>query len=325
MAVFLTVGLLALITDDVTSPAALVPMVFLQFAVGALFGWGFARGTVFVVNRIQLDYAGLYPVLTLGFVAVTYAAATLAGGSGFLAVYIAGLILGNSKIVHLASLRRFHDGIAWLMQIAMFLALGLLVFPSDLAPVALRALAVAAVLVFVARPLATICALARSRYTWRERLFTSWVGLRGAVPIILATYPQVEGIPAADLVFDAVFFIVIVSVIVQGTTVGLAARVLRVDAPPERMEPTLTDAVDAVPGSFLHELEVAAGARAVGRALFELGLPPGVLAVLLTREDRHLVPQGSTVIEAGDRILVLADTGTLPAVERVLGDASGLD
>jgi len=320
MAVFLTIGFLELVTDDASSPLTLAPLFAQQMAVGGFVGYAIARLAVVGTNRIRLDYIGLYPVLTIAVVALAYAAAALLGGSGFLAVYIVGLVFGNSKVVHRASLMRFHDAIAWIMQIGMFLVLGLLVFPSDVVEVAARALAVAAVLVVVARPVATFVALGFSTFGTRERLLVSWVGLRGAVPIVLATYPRVEDVEHADLVFNTVFFIVIVSVLVQGTSIPLVARFLRLDAPPTRPEPTLPDVADVMPGSTLQELEISPGSAADGAALLELRLPGGVLAVLLTRGDAYFVPQGSTVLRGGDRVLVLADSRSLPALLRLFQD-----
>jgi cell volume regulation protein A len=185
-----------------------------------------------LIARLHLDVEGLYRVLTIGLALFTYAATALLGGSGFLAVYLVGLLLGNSQVEGIERIGRFHDSLAWLMQIAMFLILGLLVFPSRLPTVALAGLLITLVSVFVARPVAVLLALLPlRRMPLREKCFVAWVGLRGAVPIVLATFPLLAGLPRAELLFDLVFFVVLASVLLQGTTVPLVARWLGVAQP----------------------------------------------------------------------------------------------
>ena len=237
MAIFLTISLLDLITEPATGAVDILLLFVTQMSVGAVVGFVAGRGSVFAINRIHLGFEGLYPVGLIATVLLAYSATDLLGGSGFLAVYVAGLAMGRSPFIHKKSLMRFADGLAWLMQIALFLVLGLLVFPSQLLPVAGRALALCAVLLFVARPLAVAPLLAPARFNWRETIFVSWVGLRGAVPIVLATFPLVRGIPEASLIFNVVFFIVLASVLFQGTTIPWVARRLGVDAPAGRRDP----------------------------------------------------------------------------------------
>lgn len=214
---------------------------------------------------------------------------------------------------------RFADGLAWLMQITMFLALGLLVFPSHLPPVALRALVISAALILVARPLATMALLAPTKVTTQQALMVSWVGLRGAVPIILATFPLVEGMAHAELLFNVVFFIVLTSVLVQGTTIPLVARRLGVDAPLEQRRSAPLELVAPTQGSTdLHELTVNEGALAAGLQLVDLKLPAGALIVLVTRGDDFIVPQGSTILEPGDAVLLLADDDILPPARALI-------
>lgn len=308
MAVFLTVGFLELLANPGTDALTLVPWFVLQMGVGAVVGLAMARVSVLAVNRLRLEYDGLYPVVLIAVVLATFGVADLLGGSGFLAVYLAGIMLGNASFIHKRSLVRFADGLAWMMQIAMFLVLGLLVFPSDLGPVAGRALLIALVLVFVARPVATTLVLALARFGVRPTLFVAWVGLRGAAPIILATFPLVEGIPQAETIFNVVFFIVITSVLVQGTSVARVARMLRVDAPVPRRTVAAIDLVESgSPTTTLHELVVGPAAPAAGQRVMDLGLPGGALVVLVTRADERVVPQGSTVLQPGDGLLLLAD------------------
>jgi cell volume regulation protein A len=226
MAVVLTIGLIELIKHPDTSVVEFVVLFVRQLGLGALVGLVMARVTVVAVNRLRLASEGLYPVLTLGMVVLTFGLTAAIGGSGFLAVYVAGLVLGTAEYVNKPSIVRFHDAIAWLAQIAMFLVLGLLVFPSRLVDEAGQALVVCGVLVFVARPLAVLLSLAPFRASLRESGLVSWIGLRGAVPIVVATYPLVAGVPEAQRIFDAVFFIVATSVLVQGTTISAVARKL---------------------------------------------------------------------------------------------------
>ncbi len=323
MAVFLTVAFLELLTEDGATVAGLVPLFLAQMAVGGVAGVLAGKGAVLAINRVRLEYEGLYPVVMIALVLLTYGVAATLGGSGFLAVYVAGLVMGHERFVHKRSLTRFADGLAWLMQIAMFLVLGLLVFPSDLAPVAGKALLVSLVLIFVARPLAAGPLLLLAGFRPREALMVSWVGLRGAVPIVLATFPLVEGLAQAELLFNVVFFIVLTSVLLQGTTIPVVARWMGVDAPLERRRRQLVDAVEA--GSAmtdLHEVVVAADSLAAGRQIVDLQLPQGVLVVLVHRADDFVIPQGSTVLMPGDTVLLLADDGAL-ALARSLIEARG--
>lgn len=298
----------------------LLPLFVQQMAVGGIIGYGFARAAVVAINRLRLEYEGLYPVLGVTVVLLVYGATAELGGSGFLAVYIAGLTMSSHQFLHKRSLLRFHDAIAWLMQIAMFLALGLLVFPSDLPAVAGRALLMSAVLILVARPLAVLLTLTPLRFPIRDTFLVSWVGLRGAVPIILATFPLVEGLPQSEVVFNTVFFITITSVLVQGTTIPIAARLLRVTA---SAPPSTTHLAELIPDGAvskdLVEMSLPGTARAAGRQIVEVGLPTGVLIVLLSRDDDAIVPQGGTVLEPGDRLLVLVDADTAAEVREILG------
>lgn len=319
MAVFLTIAFLEMLTEPGTSVVQFVPVFAAQMGVGAAVGYAVARGAVLAINRLRLGYEGLYPVVLIAIVLLTYGAAQLLGGSGFLAVYVAGIAMGNLRFIHRKSLMRFADGLAWLMQITMFLALGLLVFPSELWPVAGRGLLMSAVLILVARPVATIAVLAVTRLGIRQMLLVSWVGLRGAVPIVLATFPAVEGVPQADTIFNVVFFIVLTSVLVQGTTIPIVARRLGVDAPLRSRRPSPLEHVESGDADTdLHEIEIPDGSPAEGRQLVELHLPEGALIVLINRNDDFVVPQGSTVLRAGDTVLLLADRDSLPRARALI-------
>jgi cell volume regulation protein A len=308
MAVFLTVAVLQLMTQPSASAADLALAFLLQMPLGAAVGYATGRAGVFLVNRIRLGYEGLYAVLTLSLALLTYGLAYVVGGNGFLAVYLAGIVIGNRPLIHRRTLLLFHDGAAWLMQIAMFLTLGLLVFPSRLVPVAWEGFLIAAVLMLLARPAAVFLCLLPARLTVREKAFVSWVGLRGSVPIVLATFPLVAGVPRADQVFNVVFFVVLLSVLAQGATVSLAARLLGVEAPPpvRRDYPLEFNPVDGLK-SEMKELVVPEGSPWAGRAVVDLGLPSGLLIVLIARGSEFVQPKGATRLAAGDTLLVLAE------------------
>ncbi|HNS50852.1 MAG TPA: potassium/proton antiporter [Anaerolineae bacterium] len=319
MAVLLTVGLIQLIGQPSLSPGYLIGFFLRQMLVGAVVGYGTGKVALFLVNRLRLGFEGLYPVLTLSLALLGFGLTDRIGGSGFLAVYLAGIVLGNSDFIHKKSLLRFHDGMAWIMQIVMFLALGLLVFPSRIVPVAGAGLAIAACLMLVARPIAVFATLLLSRLSWREKAFISWVGLRGAVPVILATYPLLAGIPQAELLFNAVFFVVLTSVLLQGTSLPLVARWLKVDAPvaPRRVYPIEYTPMSGL-SSELKELPVPPGSPVTGKAIVELGLPDNFLVILVARDNDFLVPSGGTVLQAGDILLALSDKESLDRVQAKL-------
>ncbi|MDI6877719.1 MAG: potassium/proton antiporter [Methanomicrobiales archaeon] len=307
MAVFLTIGIISLILMPERSALTLVPLFIQQMAVGGLFGYGMGWLTVHLINRLKLEFEGLYPVLTLTMVLLTYGVTAALGGSGFIAVYICGLVLGNSTFVHKNSLIRFHEGIAWLMQITLFLTLGLLVFPSHLLPLIVPGILIALFLIFIARPVAVLLCLLPWRMDMREKVMVSWVGLRGAVPIVLATFPLLAGVPQADIIFNLVFFIVLISALLHGTSIPLVAQWLDVAAP---LRSTRGLAMDIAPESDapseLIELTVPPGAAVAGKQIVDLGLPPGALIILMEKKSERFVPNGSTVLEAGDNLLILA-------------------
>jgi len=326
-AVFLTVGFISLLQADGTTPLGLAASFVVQMSVGIVAGVLLAKGAVAVINRLRLEFDGLYPVATFAFVLAMFEVVTWVGGSGFLAAYVAGVTMANSEFLHKRSLLRFHDAIAWLMQIGMFVLLGLLVFPSELLPVAIPSLAVAALLMFIARPLASLITLAPFRRPAREIGFVSWVGLRGAAPIILATFPVVANIPNAEKIFNVVFFVVLTSVLVQGTTIPMIARYLDVESgDADELAPVSFDTVIVGDTTHnLHEVRIIAGARADGARVVELALPGEMLIIMLRRGDTTILPQGGTTLRAGDELLVFAESGIFEELHSVFGrsDADG--
>jgi len=308
MAIFLTIGIIQWILNTIAHPAGLLLLFVTQMGIGLLIGWLLSHVSLYLINRLKLGYEGLYPVLTFALVFLTFGLADLLQGSGFLAVYVLGLLLGKEDFLHKRSLLRFFDGNAWLMQIALFITLGLLVFPSQIKPVILSGMLISLALILIARPAAVFITLLPFHYTAREKAFLSWVGLRGAVPVVLATFPLVAGVSGADGVFNLVFFIVITSVLLQGTLLPQVARWLKVDAPLAR-KPQLPLEVLSGHGvkGDLKEIQVHPGSPAIGKAVYELKLPAEYLIILLLREGEYIQPNGSLVLRADDVLLSLSE------------------
>lgn len=305
MAIFLTVGLIALIMGTADSTAGLLLLFVLQFGVGGLVGIGIGVAATWVVNRINLDYAGLYPVLVLAFGLLAFGLAAVLQGSGFLAVYIAGIVLGNNSLVYRNGIFLFHDAAAWLGQIVLFVMLGLLSFPSRLAAVAVDGLVIALVLIFIARPVAVALSAFPFRFNLRELSFLSWVGLKGAVPITLATFPLLEGMQGGGLIFNVVFFVVLVSAVTQGWSLPLVARWLRLGTRSEATTPITVEinALRHVDGDIV-EYRVASASPVVGKTLRELALPYEVTVTLVVRGNEVIMPRGRTVLMPGDQVFV---------------------
>jgi cell volume regulation protein A len=232
MAVVLTIALIRLLTEPATSFGELVLFFVMQMAVGMAIGIAMGEIMRRTLNALDLELEGIYPVLSVALALLTYGLTAFLDGSGFLAVYLAGLVMARKPFTHQQSILRFHDGLAWLMQVSMFLLLGLQVFPARLVPIAWVGLLVSLFLIFVARPASVHAALAFSPMSYKEQTLVAWAGLRGAVPIILATFPFLAGIKQADTIFHLVFFIALTSVVIQGTAIPLLTRVLKIGGPP---------------------------------------------------------------------------------------------
>ena len=318
MAVFLTVALIGIMTHPETRWFSLIPMFIQQMTLGAALGYGMGKLIVLIMNRVALEFEGLYPVMTLSLILLTYGVADEFGANGFLAVYITGLVMGKHDFIHKRSISRFHDGLSWLMQIAMFLVLGLLVFPSHLLPIVGLGLLASLFLIVVARPLSVLATLAFSGMTLNEKLMVSWVGLRGAVPIVLATFPLLAGMPKAEMIFNLVFFIVLTSILLQGTSIPLVARWLKLETRVrDRVHPLELERTSGF-DSQLVDVEVAKGSSVIGKQIVAAGFPKGALIVLIERGDGFFVPNGGTVIELEDRLLVLANEQDLSATRAIV-------
>lgn len=319
MAVFLTIGVIGLLQRPDMSIASLVPAFVIDMGIGTAAALAFSRVLIFIINHLKLSYEGLYPALLIALSLFTYTITTALKGNGFLAVYLTGIFLGNANLLHKKTIGHFYDGTAWLMQIVMFLALGLLVFPSQIFPVIGSGLLISAFLMFVARPLSVFVCLAPEKLNLREKTMISWVGLRGAVPIILATFPLLAGIPRAETIFNIVFFIVLTSVIFQGTSLPFVSKLLNVDAPlPNKrvypLEFEYTGDIDA----GLEDLIVPYNSKVVGKRLVEMNAPQGCLIVLISRDDKFFIPNGSTILQEGDVLLVLADKKDLQKLQAIV-------
>jgi len=309
MAFFLTISFVELVIHPEASMALLIPKFLKGMLLGALCGFGAGKLMVFVINRINLDVAGLYPVLVMSLMFFSFSFTDAIGGNGFLAVYGAAIILGNSNLIHKKSLIKFFDGMAWLMQIVMFLTLGLLVFPSHIIPILGEGILISVFLILIARPLSVFLMLSRAKdLNFRKKLFISWVGLRGAAPIVFATYPLIAGVHYADTIFNLVFFISVSSVVLQGSTLSLMAKWLRVGVPEKLKRKFPLDLeLQENSKSELIEIDISGNSEIIGKQIVQLKLPKGSIIVLIHRKDKYVTPSGETPIEAGDHLLVLAD------------------
>jgi cell volume regulation protein A len=270
--------------------------------------WAFAR--------LPHSIGAFAPVASVAAGALSFGVADVIGGSGFLAVYLVGLAVGSTPSRYRRQLVAFHEGLAFLAQVVMFVLLGLLVFPHQLGSVALSGLALTALLVILIRPIAVWLSTALSQFTTRERAFLGWAGLRGAVPIVLGTFVLSAKIESADTIFNAVFFVVLVSTLIQGTTLEwIAERLQVVSLAPKMVAPPLE--VDALSSLELIEFDVAPDHAIAGAAVRELGLPRTALVAVIARGDETIPPRGSTVIEPGDRLFVLAPRSMRPELEDV--------
>jgi len=282
----------------------------LQLGIGAAAGFLLGKLAVLIINHIKIDNDSLYPILVLTFCIFIFSVCYFIKGNGFLAVYIGGLVIGNSKFIHKRTSLKFFDGLAWLFQLIMFLTLGLLVNPHELIPIIIPGLIISFLMIFVSRPLSVFISLLPFRkMPVRDKAYVSWVGLRGAVPIIFAIFPLVENVPHARLIFNIVFFCTLVSLLVQGTSLPMVARWLRLADKPPRNAKLVDFDVDfsADIKSFMTEIEVSKEMIKNGNKMYHLNLPENTLVVLIKRDDLYFVPTGKTVLKERDKMLVITD------------------
>jgi potassium/hydrogen antiporter len=306
IAVLLVIGFIEWIERPEGGLANMAILLVEELGIGALVGLACGALSVAAFRRVPFVSSGLYPVASIATAAISFGLADVLHGSGFLAVYLAGLALGGSRVPARATIADFHAGVGWVSQIVLFFTLGLLVFPMDLVPIAEEGLLLAFVLAVVARPVAALVATRVGRFPPRESLLIGWAGLRGAIPIVLATFPVIAGVPRADDFFDIVFFVVLTSTLIQGATFEPLARALGVTAS-ERARPRPLVEVGAIRqlGAEVVEYPVGEGEAVVGHVVNELGLPRDALVNVIVRDGEALLPRGSTRVEAGDVLHIL--------------------
>ncbi len=314
----LAVTLLSSLGEHPPAAALIAGEIVYALAAGAAIGIAAGLAGAFGLRRMALPASGLYPIAILALVVASYGAASLAHASGFLAVYVCALVLGNARLPHGPAIRGFAEGVAWLAQIGLFVMLGLLASPARLPAQILPAVLAGAVLVLLARPAAVAAATLPLRVPWREQAFLSWAGLRGAVPIVLATIPMNARLPGATRLFDIVFIIVAVNTLLQGPTLPWAARRLKVITPAQPLDVD----VEAAPLEALHadllQAEIPPGSRLHGVEIFELRLPAQASVALIVRGDKGFVPAPTTTLQAGDRLLIVASAAVRDQTERRL-------
>ncbi|MFI2741143.1 potassium/proton antiporter [Zhouia sp. PK063] len=307
MANVLTIVFIGLVLNPEKSLWDAIPFFIMQIILGAALGFLFGYLGSVLVNKIKLDFDALYPVLLIAIMFFTFSATDFVGGNGFLAVYLAGVYLGNKNIIFKKTIIKTFDGYAWLMQIVLFLTLGLLVFPSQIIPIMGIGLLISAFLIFVARPLAVFLSLSFFKIKNRSRFYISWVGLRGASPIVFAIYPLVAGVDKANTIFNIVFFISITSVLIQGTSLSVVANWLGVSLPNHQKVRTPTDIElsDNVKTELI-EVDVPDFTPTIGKRLIDLNFPKDSLIVMIEREGNYFSPNGNTTILAEDRLMIMA-------------------
>ncbi len=308
MAYVLTIAFLTLVINQDQSFFSVIPLFFKQMILGGAAGFAFGRFSKFIINKIKLDFEGLYPVLVIALMFITFSATDFVGGNGFLAIYICAVYLGNQDLIHKKTILKMYDGLAWLMQIVLFLTLGLLVFPSQIIPYIGIGILISLFLIIVARPVSIFISLIFFEMELKRRFYISWVGLRGAVPIVFATYPLLAGIDKADMIFNIVFFISVTSVLIQGTTLSLVAKWLDV-ALPEKIKPMneVDKLILDLPKSSLQEFEIFPDFHAVNKRIVDLDFPKSAFIVMIKRGEEYIRPGGSTELKGKDVLMVLAD------------------
>ena len=314
MAYLLTIVLIQCIQSGGLPWGMIAGSLVLQFIVGGVGGFLLGKAVVWGINRINLKNDELYPVLMISFVFIIYCSTFLLKGNGYLAVYIAGVVIGNSRLIHKKETGTFLNGVTWLLQVVMFLILGLLVNPHEMLGVTVTAILVSLFMMFVARPLSVWISLLPfgNRISRKSKLFVSWVGLRGAAPILFATYPVVAQVDGAEQIFNIVFFVTLISLVAQGMTLSWAAHKLDLcDPVPEKQDFFGIEFPDTMDSS-LHEMRCTKKMLAQGDHIRDIPFPKGVLVMLVKRDDRFLVPNGDLQLKPGDILLMVAQDGTTP-------------
>jgi len=308
MAYILTIAFTGLVINQDESLIGVIPLFLKQFLLGGLLGYVFGLLGKWIINRIRLDVEGLYIVLMIAIMFFSFSSTNFVGGNGFLAVYICALYLGHQELIHKKKFLKSFDSFAWLMQIVLFLTLGLLVFPSQIVPVIGIGLLISLFLILVARPISVFISMLPFRIHNRNKWFISWVGLRGAVPIVFAMYPLLAGAEKAQMIFNIVFFISLTSVLIQGTTLPMIAKWLHLTLPHKVKYRTQSDLeLSESIKSALSEIAIPADCPVIGKKIVELGLPKTTVISFIQRDSKFITPQGDTRIEVDDRLFILSE------------------
>ena len=297
------------------SLSKIVPMIFMQIIFGLVVGFLLAKGTVYILRYSNFEIEGFYTIFIMAVAILSYSLSELLGGNGYLSVYIAGIIIGNSKIPHKKSIFHFFDGVSWIMQIALFFMLGLLSFPSKLSYVTGIAISISIFMIFVARPVATFIILSPFKFTRNEKLFISWVGLRGAASVVFAILAVTYGVSIENDIFHIIFFIALFSVSIQGTFIPKIANLLNLVDNEEKSSvlKTFTDYTGEINTDLL-EVNVTEKSKWVNKTIMDANIPEEILIVMIKRKNNILVPKGATIIKAGD-ILVLSGSNIKQLIE----------
>lgn len=281
---------------------------FLQFLFGGVLGYAFGKFSVWLINKIELSNNSLYPILLLSIIFITFTLTDLVKGNGYLAVYIAGMIVGNARLAYRKETNTFMNGLTWLFQIIMFLTLGLLVNPHEMIDIAVTALLIGIFMILIARPVSVfLCLLPFKGISNKARIFISWVGLRGAVPIIFATYPVIAQIPGSNQLFNTVFFITLLSLIIQGMTISKMARWLKLDLPEEKEGNEFGVELPEEIDTHLNDITLTEDMLTVGNRLADMNIPKGTLVMLIKRGNEFIIPNGQIELHAGDKLLVMSE------------------
>ena len=281
---------------------------FLQFLFGGVLGYAFGKFSVWLINKIELSNSSLYPILLLSIIFITFTLTDLVKGNGYLAVYIAGMIVGNARLAYRKETNTFMNGLTWLFQIIMFLTLGLLVNPHEMIDIAVTALLIGIFIILIARPVSVfLCLLPFKGISNKARIFISWVGLRGAVPIIFATYPVIAQIPGSNQLFNTVFFITLLSLIIQGMTISKMARWLKLDLPEEKEGNEFGVELPEEIDTHLNDITLTEDMLTVGNRLADMNIPKGTLVMLIKRGNEFIIPNGQIELHAGDKLLVMSE------------------
>lgn len=307
MAVFLTITLIQLILAPSFEPFHLLALFIWQMGMGLLMGVLLGKMSIWVINHINLDSSGLYPVLSIALAIFTFSTVTIMNASGFLAVYVMAVMLGNADLTYRRSIVGFNEGFAWMMQILMFVLLGLLVFPGELLQVAWQGIALSVLLMLVARPIGVFISLIKSRLNVNEKLFISWAGLKGAVPIILATYPLVEGLENGQLMFNVTFFVVLSSALVQGATISPIAAFLGVEGKGKKLQPPHSLELVSIgrTNSEIIEIQISEDSIVTHQEIQQLNLPHKTLITAVIRGEQLITPYGGTKLLPEDVLYIL--------------------